>query len=502
MAMCRLNNAEFHKLLSEFSEEVSRGRYRKMPYDKYRTFRNWHNISVDVVLDNYTNLNGDRVQRIRISPDGPTGYEFYIDDGSFGNFCYDYLKKKEEPKVHPDEKKITYDIFGNATMSTSNEIHCKCVDDPAVKQALHDYYVSNALNSSAPISTDKVSTATTIAGDSIGWPTVSTCTHTEIKTLAEIAREEAYRANSRIDTLETKVHDEMTMCIYDMAADLKKLKDEIYAKLATKQDITFEYNLDGVMTQSTSSDVYPVKNYKLDFKADYMSGYGIDRKEKENMDTNKMFAGFDFGPVADNVKLSPYGMAIRNADGRYVSYDTKSGNIIDVEVFNFENHNLIFKMPVAVSAIAVGDAIVHMKKPMFVTNIENGITAIDIYNGEIKSIVPARNMFGFNYVTKIISLFNFTGTNTPTADNPFGNMLPFLMMGEGRDFKDILPLMLLANGNTNFAQNPLMLYALMGDGNMNDILPFLFMMGNNPFAAPAVAAPANCDSNCNHCNCN
>ena len=362
-------------------------------------------------------------------------------------------------------------------MSTNTEEYFKCSDDPTVKQALHDYYVSNALNSSASISADKVSTAATITGD-ICWSNISTDVHTEIKTLAEIAREEAYRANTRIDALETKVHD-------------------VTAKLATKQDITFEYNLDGVMTESTSSNVYPVKNYKID-----LAGYGIDRKENENMDTNKMFAGFDFGPVTDNVKLSPYGMAIRNADGRYVSYDTKSGNIIDVEVFNFDNHNLIFKMPVAVSAIAVGDAIVHMKKPMFVTNIENGITAIDIYNGEIKSIVPARNMFGFNYVTKIISLFNFTGANTPTADNPFGNMLPFMMMNGGfkGDNNDMFMMMAMMNGGNfaNMMNNPVMMYAMMNvKSDMKEMLPFLMMSGI--FNSSMVSTPVENNCNCGNC---
>ena len=145
MAMCRLTNAEFHKFLSDFAEEVAKGHYRKMPYDKYRTFRNWHDTSVDVVLDHYTNLNGNRVQRIRISPDGPTGYEFYIDDGSFGNFCYDYLKKKEEPKVHPDEKKIQYDdIFGNVTYDGAT-----CTKDETLKQAMYEYYADKALSSSA-----------------------------------------------------------------------------------------------------------------------------------------------------------------------------------------------------------------------------------------------------------------------------------------------------------------------------------------------------------------
>ena len=509
--MKRMNNADFHKFLTEFSDAVAKGKYKKMPYDKYRTFRSWHDTPVDVVLEHYTNLNGSTVQRIRISPDGPTGYEFYIDDGSFGNFCYDYLKKKEEPKVHPDEKKnaITYDIFGNISMSADAEAYCNSTNDPTLKKVLNEYYTSKALNSTAItdcVSADKVSTVVTIAGDSItwagdiGWSNVSTDVHTEIKTLAEVAREEADRANTRIDILETKVHDEMAMRAYDVAekcaADLKALRDEIYAKLATKKDITFEYNLDGVMTQSTSSNVYPVKNYKID-----LAGYGIDGKENENMDTNKMF-NFDFGPVASNIRMSPYGMAMKNADGKYVSYDKTSGNIMDVEILNFDAQKFLYKMPVAVSAVAVGDIVVHMRKTMFVSAVNgNRISVVDIYNGEVKDIMPTTSPFGFNFITKVVSLIDMTGAD---ANAPFGNMLPFLMMGEGRDFKDILPLMLLSNGNTNFAQNPLMLYALMGDGNMNDMLPLLFMMGNNPFApvsncgCPTHADHSQCNGNCHH----
>jgi hypothetical protein len=199
------------------------------------------------------------------------------------------------------------------------------------------------------------------------------------------------------------------------------------------------------------------------------------------MDTNKMFAGFDFGPVDERIKMSVYGMAIRNADGRYVSYDVKTRNIVDVEVFNFENHNLIFKMPVAVSAIAVGDTIIHMKKPMFVTGVENGITAIDIFNGEVKTIMPAVNMFNFNYITKVVSMFNFIDNNAPTADNPFGNILPFMLMGnENMDTKDMFMMMAIANGNNmnTVFQNPMMMYIMLGNSiEMKEMLPFMMMSG-------------------------
>ena len=207
------------------------------------------------------------------------------------------------------------------------------------------------------------------------------------------------------------------------------------------------------------------------------------------MDTNKMF-NFDFGPVASHIRMSPYGLAMKNADGKYVSYDKASGNIMDVEIFNFDAQKFLYKMPVAVSAVAVGDIVVHMRKAMFVSAINgNRISVVDIYNGEVKDIMPTTSPFGFNFITKVVSLVDVTGAN---ADNPFGNLLPLLMMGEGKDFKDVLPLMLMT-GNTgafgNIAQNPLMLYALMGDGKMNDALPFLM-------AFPPYAAPATTQCNC------
>lgn len=482
MAMCRLNNAEFHKFLNEFSEEVSRGRYRKMPYDKYRTFRNWHDTSVDVVLEHYTNLNGNRVQRIRISPDGPTGYEFYIDDGSFGNFCYDYLTKKEEPKMHPDNKPV-YDLWGLASESLTSvnkaEDNCCIAADgigtAKVTTCAGDPYSNYADSCSTAVSTS-YTTITDINSERIK----------ELETAVTRLQEEvAQKANiDDVYHLENDLHqrvDELAWCADDHEAAINKLYDELEA-------------MPKVSFQSTSSNCYPVKNYKIDIAGGCVCD--DDRKEKENMDTNKMFNGFEFGPVDDRIKMSPYGMAIRNADGRYVSYDAKNGNIMDVEVFNFDNHKLIWKMPVAVSAIAVGDTVIHMKKPMFVTSITNGITVIDIFNGEVKTIVPAQNMFGFNFVTKVVSLFNFTGDNTPTAENPFGNVMPFMLMGnEDMDMKDFFMMMAVANGGNMNAmfQNPFMLYAMMSDNeNMKEMLPFMLMGQTGMFGQ----TPANHQCNC------
>ena len=492
----KYTGGQFHKLLDKFADGVNHGTYRKVSYDMYRKLRK---VAGEVKVS-YKLNNGVYSAHVR---DGDIIHSFPAsDEDSFGYFLLKEVNK--EANMHSDGNKTEYDIFGNVNYS----------------------------NSIAGVPCDGMLTN---VGSGYGWgdyniDTLSTNCSTSVKTIAEVAKEEADRANNRIDEIEVdlkyeisdakmtaehalldvsrkvdisqvvELEDTMREVTEKCARELKALRDEIYAKLATKQDITFEYNLDGVMAQSTSSNVYPLKNYNIDIKADYMSG-SDNRKENENMDTNKMF-NFDFGPVASNIRMSPYGMAMKNADGKYVSYDKASGNIVDVEILNFDAQKFLYKMPVAVNAVAVGDIVVHMRKAMFVSAVNgNRISVVDIYNGEVKDIMPTTSPFGFNFITKVVSLIDMSGANT---DSPFGNMLPFLMMGEGRDFKDILPLMLLTNGNTNFAQNPLMLYALMGDGNMNDILPFMFMMGNNPFApAPAVApASCNCGNHENHNQCN
>lgn len=221
-------------------------------------------------------------------------------------------------------------------------------------------------------------------------------------------------------------------------------------------------------TQSTSSNCYPVKNYKINFN----------EMEKENK-TMKGF-NFDFGPCTnDNVRMSMYGLAIQNNAGVWVSYN--KGQVIDVDVMNFDGRQYMFKMPVAIKDIKVGDVVVHNRVPMFVTSVEGGVHVVDIRTGEAKTIIPTTNMFGFNFVTKIVSMFDaFTGA--PTADQPFGNMLPFIMMGENKDIDPMMMFMMMNQGGAGFdMSNPMTLYFMMGkDGKSSDwMLPMMMMNMQN-----------------------
>ena len=191
-------------------------------------------------------------------------------------------------------------------------------------------------------------------------------------------------------------------------------------------------------------------------------------KRKEN---DKMkFGNFDFGPCAnDNVRMSMYGIAIKNAAGTYVSYDAVNGEIIDVDVFNFDGGKQMFKLPVAIKDVKVGDVIIHNRTPMFVVGFAENtgdLIAVDIRAGEKKTIMPMRNMFHFDFVTKIVCLFDMNGVTQLSSDMPFGNMLPLMMMSDDNkdmDMKDILMMSMLANGGNMSNMNPMLLYFLAFD---------------------------------------
>jgi hypothetical protein len=205
---------------------------------------------------------------------------------------------------------------------------------------------------------------------------------------------------------------------------------------------------------------------------------------------------FDFGTCEnDKVRMSAYGLAIKYEAGTWVSYDTKTKSIMDVDILNFECGKYLFKMPVAISAVKAGDVVIHNRVPMFVTGVSaTSIAVVDIHSGEEKNIVPTKSPFGFNFLTKVISLVDFSG-NKSDENNPFGNLLPFIMLNESKSGDNtILALAALAgNDGADITKNPLLLYALMGQnkGGNSDLAALLLMtQGANLFGANGLTPTA------------
>ena len=201
------------------------------------------------------------------------------------------------------------------------------------------------------------------------------------------------------------------------------------------------------------------------------------KKENNKMD-NKIF-NFDFGPVkGDSIRMSMYGLAVKNRDGNYVAWDKVNENIMNVDILNFNGDGLMYKIPVAIKDIKDGDIVILNKVPMFVLEVfEKSLDVIDIYSGERKSIILSRSPFGFDFATKVISLIDFgaMGGDTPSEDNPFGNMWPLLMLGDSGSIDPMmLALMCASKGD---CANPMMMYALMASkGNNDNLLPLMLMM--------------------------
>lgn len=201
----------------------------------------------------------------------------------------------------------------------------------------------------------------------------------------------------------------------------------------------------------------------------------LDKLTKKDKENKNMMFNFDFGKVtSDAVRVSMYGVAVKSVDGRYVSYDSKTHSIMDVEILNMPAGDFLYKMPVAIKDIKAGDVVIHNRVPMFVVDVhESTLKVIDIREGSEKEIYLTKSPFGFNFATKVVSLMDMTGGKADES-NPFGNMLPFMLMGENKDF-DPMMLMLLNGGKMDMS-NPMMMYFLMKDTNHKDMLPLLMMM--------------------------
>ena len=263
--------------------------------------------------------------------------------------------------------------------------------------------------------------------------------------------------------------DKVGICVRDYHGVFRDMAD-IIEELAEKWN-----SLNG------SQQAAIIASCSTDFK-DTLINKLTDKTERKD-ETMKGF-NFDFGACKnENIRMSVYGLAIKNINDEWVSYDTKTGKIFNVDIFNFEGRNFFYKLPVAIKDIKIGDVIIHQRVPMFITSniVDNKVVCVDPRSGEEKIIIPTASPFGFDFVTKVVSIFDMTNFGA-TSDTPFGNMLPFMMMGEDSDI-DPMMLILMSQGAgaaNNLFANPMMLYFLCNDkGSKDNMLPIMLMMNQN-----------------------
>ena len=268
-------------------------------------------------------------------------------------------------------------------------------------------------------------------------------------------------------------------------------------KLANVGTTTIKLNGTGIITNTPKEET----NY---LKLNNLPKINTEEKKEKTM-FEGMLKNLRFGKV-DNAKMSIYGPALREAvsGDTWIAFDKSKEQWIDVPFEAILDIPLL-EMPVAKSNIQIGDFIFHagvgwVRVIDFDDEMNYFIEAEDPSNHEIIKILPTRNMFGFDFYTKLIVPFDMGTTfGGASTSNPFG-MLPMLMMmsdknksGSG-DNSMLMAMMMMQNSGMDFTSNPMMLYALLGDkGGDNSML--MAMLMNQMMQGAPTKHTCNCDHN-------
>ena len=268
-------------------------------------------------------------------------------------------------------------------------------------------------------------------------------------------------------------------------------------KLADVGTTTVKLNGTGIITNTLTTE----NNY---LKPNDLCKINTEEKKEKTM-FESMMKNLHFGK-ANDAKMSIYGPALREAvsGDTWIAFDKSKEQWIDVPWEAILDIPLL-EMPVAKSSIQIGDFIFHagtgwVRVIDFDDEMNYFIEAEDPSNHEIIKILPTRNMFGFDFYTKLIVPFDMGATfGGASASNPFG-MLPMLMMmsdknksGSG-DNSMLMAMMMMQNGGMDFASNPMMLYALIGDKGSDNSMLMAMLMSQMMQGAPTKHT-CDCDHN-------
>jgi hypothetical protein len=289
--------------------------------------------------------------------------------------------------------------------------------------------------------------------------TFTNATATAISNVADAAK----RANDSLDTLVTAFDYKYS----NLTGTLNQPACDTYSTSTTPM-IRFDSN--GI-TISDSTEL----NLNYEKVYDKLEEVKENRNRKE---TKKMFENvmknFKFGKCGEGVKMSVYGAAFRDYEGNYIAFNGDEAMDVTGMTFDFD---CFYKMPVAQDDVEIGDYVYHLEDPVRVVDVtERGsLVCVRLFSHEEVTVVPIKNMFGFNFFTKLVNFGEGVfGTNTIDKSNPFGSMLPLLLMSKGGKSDNLMMAMMMSQGNLDFKSNPFMMMALMGENN-SDMLPLLMM---------------------------
>ena len=232
-------------------------------------------------------------------------------------------------------------------------------------------------------------------------------------------------------------------------------------------------------------------------------------KEISNMQNNILNLNIKFGQNTDEyITGTVMGVAVKGDDGWRI-YDKKKKEITSLGNMPVGG---IQTFLVPCTKVAVGDLIRESDEYYYVTKVnKNDITALSIETNEVKTIVPVKNILGFTFYTKVVSLTDYIDDNSSDIDpmvlmamsgaqgGDVSQLLPLLMFkdklgadddisklllcttmtssGNNNQMSQLLPLLLLKDSGNDDDTTKLMLASTMmnGSGDGNAMLPFLML---------------------------
>ena len=204
-------------------------------------------------------------------------------------------------------------------------------------------------------------------------------------------------------------------------------------------------------------------------------------ERKKNM--NNIFGNLSFGKYNGNeIRYSFKGLSYQTKDNRFISYDKEKKDLTDVTEFTINGDSFLYLLPVAIKDIKTGDIIKVNSEFLIVEKVQKDSNKIEVIcpsDRQVKTIIPEKNIFGFDFVTKIVSILDRNILGTPDKDNPFGNnFLMYIMMQDNFSKNEMLPLLMM-NNSINFEENPWMFFLFSNISDSNNLLPLLLMNKKN-----------------------
>lgn len=495
------NKEAWEKLLNGFNESVKTGAYNKLPYTDWKVLRlmDGDYKVVWFEIDNiYLVPSVVHVQEFKYLKDSDNfrmvgtdkKYDTSKDDYSFGTYLADMLFYDYFDLAVVDEKTNDYRLFGLTNLGaygSEDSIGWRAINwalNPAVEGTTGQVIFSDVKKDIKKLNSEFDKT-TEILNNYYNRNTEWLKVYEDVNKIKNTAFSNTTTINvssidpAKLNTKDTTASTASSSIDWGYRTTASTANPIAGGSIAEN---TIKISDDG--SYATTISIDSGLTSRLDTMEERINKLETNNDDVKGKGNNMKMFNFDFGPIKDNdaVRMSPYGIAVKNVNGTYQAYDKKNGEIMDVDIFNFKADNMFFKIPVAIDAIEAGDVIIFNRRPCFVFGFseQGDVIAIDIAMGEKKTILPSKSPFGFNYITKIVSLVdNMFGGEAPSAENPFGNILPFMLMNEDNSsMKDMLPMMMLMNGNAGGTIDPMMLYFMMktDKGDTDSMLPFLLMM--------------------------